>query len=125
MSFSVVSGSNQSFNTDAQKRAPVNSNVRVYQSVPRLHIDKTQLITIAISALFGAVAKSLVDWLASIIKTTHTVSAVTAKIKIIFSKSNRAVMFDMLSLLIYVGVLVNYVRQCPHRHQINRVRQSL
>jgi hypothetical protein len=71
-------------------------------------MDKTQLITIAISALFGAVAKSLVDWLASIIKTTHTVSAVTAKIKIIFSKSNRAVMFDMLSLLIYVGVLVNF-----------------
>lgn len=71
-------------------------------------MDKTQLITIAISALFGAVAKSFVEWIVSIIKTTGTVSAVTAKIKIVFSKTNRAVIFDMLSLIFYVVVLINF-----------------
>lgn len=71
-------------------------------------MDKTQLITIAISALFGAVAKSLVDWIVSIVKTTETASAVTAKIKIVFSKTNRAVLIDILSILFYSGVLVNF-----------------
>jgi hypothetical protein len=71
-------------------------------------MDKTQLITIAISALFGAVTKSLVDWIASIIKTTKTASAVTARIKIVFSKANRAIMFDTFLLIFYVGVLIYF-----------------
>ena len=71
-------------------------------------MDKTQLITITISALFGAVSKSLVDWIVSVIKTTETVSAVAAKLKIVFSKTNRAVMFDILLILFYVGVVINF-----------------
>lgn len=71
-------------------------------------MDKTQLITIAISALAGAVAKSLVAWIVSIIKTTKIVKTVTAKIKILFSITNRAVIIDILSLAFYVIVLVNF-----------------
>ena len=71
-------------------------------------MDKTQLITIAISALFGAVAKSLIDWIASIIKTTEVASAATAKIKIVFSKTNLAILFDILSILVYSSVLLNF-----------------
>ncbi len=52
--------------------------------------------------------KSIVSWVVSIIKTTATVRAVVAKLKIAFSKTNRAVMFDILSLLFYVAVLVNF-----------------
>ena len=71
-------------------------------------MDKTRLITIAIAALAGAVAKALVDWIVSIIKTTDTVIAVTAKVKIIFSKANRKVLTDILSILFYAAVLVNF-----------------
>ena len=83
-------------------------------------MDKTQLITIAISALFGAVAKSLVSWIVSIIKTTKIVSAVTAKIKIVFSKTNRAVIFDIIALLFYVAVLINFAldKTAPTRLEI-------
>lgn len=71
-------------------------------------MDKTQLIMMAISALFGAVAKSLVAWFMSIIKTTKIVRAVTAKAKIAFSKSNRPVIFDLFGIAFYVAVLVNF-----------------
>lgn len=71
-------------------------------------MDKTQLITIAIAALAGAVAKALVDWIVSIIKTTETVIAVTAKIKIILSKANRKVLTDILAVPFYAAVLVNF-----------------
>ena len=83
-------------------------------------MDKTQLITIAIAALAGAVAKALVDWIVSIIKTTETVIAVTAKIKIIFSKTNRKVLTDILSLLFYAAVLVNFAisESAPTRLEI-------
>ena len=71
-------------------------------------MDKTQLITIAISALAGAIAKPLVEWSISLIKTTETVKAITAIVKIVFSKTNRAVIFDTILLLFYVAVLVNF-----------------
>lgn len=70
-------------------------------------MEKTQLITIAIAALAGAVAKAIVDWIVSIIKTTATVSAVTAKIKIVFSKKNRKVLTDIVVILFYGSILVN------------------
>lgn len=72
-------------------------------------MDKTQLITIAISALFGAVAKSFVAWIVSIIKTTKMVKAVTAKIKIVFSKTNRKVMFSAFTLIFYTLLLAYFV----------------
>ncbi len=83
-------------------------------------MDKTQLITIAIAALAGAVAKELVGWIVSIIKTTELVSAVAAKIKIIFSKNNRKVFTDVLSLLFYAAVLVNFAisESAPTRLEI-------
>ncbi len=71
-------------------------------------MDKIQLITIAISTVFGMVLKSIISWIVSIIKTTETVKAITAKLKIVFSKTNRAIMFKVLILLFYVGVLVNF-----------------
>jgi hypothetical protein len=72
-------------------------------------MDKTQLITIAISALAGAVAKSLVDWLVSIIKTTNTVKTVAAKIRAAFSKRNRLVMGDVILLIFYASILASLV----------------
>lgn len=71
-------------------------------------MDKTQLITIAISTVFGMLLKSIISWIVSIIKTIDTVKAITAKLKILFSKNNRAVIFDILALIFYVGILVNF-----------------
>lgn len=83
-------------------------------------MDKTQLITIAIAALAGAVAKALVDWVVSIIRTTEAVIAVTAKIKIIFSKTNRKILTEILSSLFYAAVLVNFAisESAPTRLEI-------
>ena len=83
-------------------------------------MDKTQLITIVIAAIAGAVAKALVEWIVSIIKTAETVVAVSAKIKTIFSKANREVLTDFLSLLFYAAVLVNFAirESAPTRFEI-------
>jgi len=71
-------------------------------------MDKTQLITIALSALASAITKPLVEWLISVIKTTKTVKTIAAILKIAFSKTNRAVIFDTIILLFYVAVLVSF-----------------
>ena len=57
-------------------------------------MDKTQLITIAISTLERAVEKSLVARTVSIVKTTKMVKAITTKIKIVSSKANRKIFFS-------------------------------
>jgi hypothetical protein len=72
-------------------------------------MDKTQLITIAISALAGAVAKSLVAWIVSIVKTTRMVKAITARIKIVSSKANRKIFFSALSVISYALLLAYFV----------------
>ena len=71
-------------------------------------MGKTQLITIVVSALVGAIAKPFVEWLISVIKTTEIVKAINAIAKKVFSKTNRVVIFDLLSLSFYVAVLVNF-----------------
>ncbi len=71
-------------------------------------MDKTQLITIIVSALAGAIAKPLIEWLISVVKTTEIAKAITAIAKKAFSKNNRVVIFDLLSLSFYVVVLVSF-----------------
>lgn len=71
-------------------------------------MDKTQLITIIVSALAGAIAKPLVEWMVSVIKATELVKTILAIVKKAFSKANRGVIFDLVSLLFYVAVLVNF-----------------
>lgn len=83
-------------------------------------MDKIQLTTIAIAALAGAVAKAIVDWIVSIIKTTKTVITVTDKIKAIFSKNNRKVLWDIVVIMFYVSVLINFASKdtSPSRLEI-------
>jgi len=71
-------------------------------------MDKTQLLTIVITALVSVLGKELITWLVGLVKGTAAVSSARAKLKAIFSKANRAVMIDVLSILFYVGVLVNF-----------------
>lgn len=67
-----------------------------------------ELVMLAIGAVFGALATPLVNWIISIIKSTETVKFVTEKSEVIFSKHNRAVIYDILSILFYVAVLINF-----------------
>lgn len=71
-------------------------------------MDKAQLITIIVSALAGAMAKPLVDWLISLVKSTELMKTLAAISRKAFSKNNRAVIFDLFTLSFYVIVLVNF-----------------
>lgn len=71
-------------------------------------MDKTQLVTIAVTALISVTAKEVVTWLVALLKNTAAAKTITAKIKAMFTEANRAVFFDILVLLFYVVVLVNF-----------------
>jgi len=73
-------------------------------------MDKTQIITVIVSAITGAIAKPFIEWLISIIKTAEIVKTISAVVKMAFSKTNRAVIFDLASLTFYVAVLVSFAR---------------
>ena len=73
------------------------------------NMDIPQLQTIVVTAAISIVAKELITWLVSIIKTLLLKSTLTAKLKIIFNKTNRAIMWDCLMLIFNITFLIIYV----------------
>ena len=79
-----------------------------------------QLTTIAISALMGAFAKNLVDWILSNIKTTTIVINTTDKVKVVFSKNNRGILYLRLVLLLFIAYILRFliIDDNPSRFEI-------
>ena len=73
-------------------------------------MEKTELIKLAVAAIFGAVAKELVSLIFSSIKNTAVVTSTFAAIKVIFSPANRKVIWDIVVLGFYVSILYNFAR---------------
>lgn len=71
-------------------------------------MDASQLITIAVSALVGAVIKELVTWLFGLIKSTLGAKAFWARLRTLFSKENRQVMYDVLAAIVFIGATINF-----------------
>lgn len=71
-------------------------------------MDKQQIVTIVVTALITVIAKEVFMWATSLVKSTVAASTITAKLKAIFTKTNRSIMFKVLVLLFYVGVLINF-----------------
>ena len=60
----------------------------------------------AVPIAIGVVLKDAIGWIWSMVKITISDMNVAAKIKIIFSKRNRKVFFDIMLILFYSGLLV-------------------
>jgi hypothetical protein len=71
-------------------------------------MDKTQLTTIIATALVSVVAKEVITWLVAILKTLQVSGDVQAKFKKVFSKRNCSILYDVLALAFYIGILVNF-----------------
>lgn len=71
-------------------------------------MDKTQLVTIAVTALITVIAKELVIWLVALVKNLSVINTAREKIKAIFTSTNRVIMADIFALLFYAGVLINF-----------------
>jgi hypothetical protein len=71
-------------------------------------LDTSKLVTIVVTAVVAVIAKELVQWLWAMFKTLSVISTIRAKIKAIFTKTNRAIIWDILGVLFYGGVLVNF-----------------
>ncbi len=73
-------------------------------------MDKIQFLTIVITAAISVIAKELVTWLVTIIKDASAIKSAGAKLRVVFSKSNRVVMMDAFVIVFYISVLVNFGR---------------
>jgi len=71
-------------------------------------MDKTQLITIIITAVVSITAKELITWLISLTKKLSVLHTIKEKLKVIFNKTNRAIISDILALLLYVAFLIYF-----------------
>lgn len=67
-----------------------------------------QLVTIAVTALITIIAKDLWRWTVALVKNTAAAKTIAAIVKTAFNKTNRAVIFDILALLFYVVILINF-----------------
>ncbi|ROZ61475.1 hypothetical protein [Ramlibacter sp. WS9] len=73
-------------------------------------MDKTQIATIAITAIVSVVAKEVVTWLVSLAKNASAAKSLAAKAKAIFTRSHMEILASLLALMFYAGVLVNFAR---------------
>lgn len=73
-------------------------------------MDKTQLLTIVITAVVSVIAKEFITWLVTIVKDASAIRTAGAKLRVVFSKPNRAVMMDVFAIVFYISVLVNFGR---------------
>lgn len=81
-------------------------------------MDKQQITIMFVSTIFGIVVKSIVDWIIPVIKTTIIVSAITAKVKIIFSKINLTVLFDIFSFAVNAALLAYLSRATGNQSRL-------
>ena len=73
-------------------------------------MDKTQLITILVTAVITAIAKEVVVWLVGIVKSLSMIKTIKAKLKAIFNKTNRAIIWDVFTIMLYLAFLVYFAR---------------
>jgi hypothetical protein len=72
-------------------------------------MDKTQLTTIVISAVAGAIAKELIGWTISAIKSLSLIPTGYEKLRAFFRGRNGDILINLINLAFYVGVLVYFV----------------
>ena len=73
-------------------------------------MDKNQLITIAVTAGISVIAKEVVQWLWTVLKNLSTLNTIKAKLKSIFTKTNRKILWALGSTIFYLVVIVSFVR---------------
>jgi len=69
-------------------------------------MDITEAVITAIKMLMGALITIFAKWIVEMVKDTMTAMNVAAKARIVFSKRNRKVFFDIMLVLFYFGLLV-------------------
>jgi hypothetical protein len=74
-------------------------------------LDKTQLVTIAVTAVISVIAKELVQWLWGMFKTLSITNTIKAKVRGILTKNNLKIFWDIVGLSFYGGVLVQFALQ--------------
>lgn len=85
-----------------------------------LIMDKTQLVTIIITAIVSVTAKEVIIWLVGLLKNTQSAKNIKVLISFAFNKTNRAVIYDLLALSFYATILVNFAidKTSPNRLDI-------
>jgi heme/copper-type cytochrome/quinol oxidase subunit 4 len=73
-------------------------------------MDKTQLVTIVITAVIAVLAKELTMWVVRLIKSMSVLKTIAAKVKTLFSKNNLLIVMDIAMLAFYVFLLVFFTR---------------
>jgi hypothetical protein len=73
-------------------------------------MDRHQLVIIAITAVISVVAKEVVMWLVSLVKTIAVTETIRKKVKKIFSKNNLNIILDILVISFDLWVLVRDLR---------------
>lgn len=74
-------------------------------------MDRTQLITIIVTAVVSVIAKELFQWFWGVCKTLSITNTIKAKFRALFTKTNRAILWDIVGIVFYGGVLVNFALQ--------------
>jgi hypothetical protein len=69
-------------------------------------MDRSQLTTIAVTAVVSVIAKEVVTWLIAAVKKTATTATTSAKLSVIFNKINFFILCDLLAITSYLGFLV-------------------
>ena len=73
-------------------------------------MDKTQLITIVVTAVITAIAKEVVVWLVGIVKSLSMIKTIKAKLKAIFNKTNRTIIREAFTITLYLAFFVYFAR---------------
>jgi hypothetical protein len=73
-------------------------------------MDRHQLAIIAITAVISVIAKEMVTWLVSLAKTLAVSETIKKKLKGIFSKNNRSIIFDILVISFALFTMVRDLR---------------
>lgn len=81
--------------------------VRRDASSHRLAMDKSQFMTIVITAVVSVMAKEMVSWSAALVKKIAMAQTTRAKLKAMFSKTSLRIMWDLLVIALYTTIVVS------------------
>ena len=71
-------------------------------------MDNSTLVTIVITAVVSVIAKELMLWVISVVKSTTAAATVKAKLVVVFTRTNVAILTDILAFIFYCFVLAYF-----------------
>jgi hypothetical protein len=74
-------------------------------------MDRAQLVTIAVTAVISVIAKEVVTWAVSLVRTLSVIKTIREKVKKIFSRNNLAIFGNLFWLAWLVVLLAHEVRK--------------